>query len=244
MADDGPVAVAYYARRGGWLADTYTLLHPPYTAWHLSYVVIGAALAPRVDVIRLIGSLVVFLLAVGVAAHALDELRDRPLRTAFPDQVLVGMAVVALLAAAVLTIAAAFTVGVVLVPAALLGLVLVLAYNLELAGGRLHTTWGFAASWGAYPVLAGFLVQTGRITAPAVAAAAGAFALSVAQRALSAPARLVRRRASAVQGRLTVASGDIALTRANLLRPLERALRAMTWASCLLATGLILTHWL
>ena len=132
----------------------------------------------------------------------------------------------------------------VLVPVALLGLVLVLAYNLELAGGRLHTTWGFAASWGAYPVLAGCLVQTGRITAPAVAAAAGAFALSVAQRALSAPARLVRRRASAVQGRLTVASGDITLTRANLLRPLEQALRAMTWASCFLAIGLVLTHWL
>ena len=243
VADDDAIAVAYYARRGGRLADMYTLLHPPYTAWHLSYVVIGAALAPRVDVVRLIGSLLVFLLAVGVAAHALDELRDRPLRTAIPDQALIGVSVVALLASAVVTVAGAFTVGVVLLPAALIGLVLVLGYNLELARGRLHTRWGFAAGWGAYPVPAGCLVQTGGISAPAVAAAAGAFALSAAQRTLSAPARLLRRRASAYAGRLSVASGDIALTRADLLRPLEQALCALSWASCLLATGLILTHW-
>ena len=243
MADDRLVGVAYYARQGGPWADIYTLLHPPYTVWHLSYVVIGAGLAPTVDVVRLVGSLLVFLLAVGVAAHALDELHGRPLATAIPGRALVSVAVGALLGAAALSAAGALTVGVVLVPVGLLGLVLVVGYNLELGGGRLHTGWGFAAGWGAYPVLVGCLAQTGGITAPAVAAAAGAYSLSMAQRALSAPARLVRRRALAIDGRLSVPSGDIALTRADLLRPLEQALRGLCWASCLLATGLVLTHW-
>src|SRR5579884_3943747 len=66
-------APAYYARRGR-LADWWTLLHPPYTAWHLAFVVIGASLAPRPSVSTLVGTLLAFFLAVGVAAHALDEL--------------------------------------------------------------------------------------------------------------------------------------------------------------------------
>ena len=39
---------AWYAlARGGW-RDYVTLLHPPYTAWHLAYVVIGGCLARAV----------------------------------------------------------------------------------------------------------------------------------------------------------------------------------------------------
>src|SRR5437899_2392004 len=45
---------AYYATRArGWRRDVWAVLHPPYTAWHLSYVVIGAGLAPSLDVTRL-----------------------------------------------------------------------------------------------------------------------------------------------------------------------------------------------
>ena len=44
---------AYYAARPGGWRDWWTLLHPPYTAWHLSYSVIGAALAPRAATSRL-----------------------------------------------------------------------------------------------------------------------------------------------------------------------------------------------
>ena len=60
------------------------LLHPPYTLWHLSYVAIGATLAPRFDGGRLVATLLAFFLAVGVCAHALDELHGRPLRTTIP----------------------------------------------------------------------------------------------------------------------------------------------------------------
>jgi hypothetical protein len=62
---------------GGW-RDLVTILHPPYTAWHLSYVAIGAAIAPTFVLWRLAVALGAFLLALGVACHALDELEGRP----------------------------------------------------------------------------------------------------------------------------------------------------------------------
>src|SRR5205814_465749 len=77
----------YAARPGGW-REWWTILHPPYTAWHLSYVVIGATLAPRTDGGRLTVTALAFFLAVGVAAHALDELHGRPLHTDIPSAVL------------------------------------------------------------------------------------------------------------------------------------------------------------
>ena len=45
----GPERPAFYALAPGGWRDWWTLLHPPYTAWHLSYVVIGASLAPDVN---------------------------------------------------------------------------------------------------------------------------------------------------------------------------------------------------
>ena len=39
-----------------------TLLHPPYTLWHLSYYALGAALAPRVHADRVVWGLVAFAL--------------------------------------------------------------------------------------------------------------------------------------------------------------------------------------
>src|SRR5436309_6658035 len=85
----------YSLRRGGW-RDLVTVLHPPYTAWHLSYVAIGAAAAATVHAGRLVATLGAFFLAVGVSAHALDELNGRPLRTTLRRRTLIGLAVVAL----------------------------------------------------------------------------------------------------------------------------------------------------
>lgn len=56
---------AFYARPGSLRGDLIALLHPPYTAWHLSYVAVGAALAPTFDWIRLEGALAAFFLATG-----------------------------------------------------------------------------------------------------------------------------------------------------------------------------------
>jgi hypothetical protein len=233
------VGPAFYAARPGRWRDWWTLLHPPYTAWHLSYVVIGATLAPHVQLEPLLAALIAFFLAVGLAAHALDEYHGRPLRTRIPNGVLLAVAVLGLAGAVGLGVAGTIRVGWALIPFLLVGPVLVIAYNAELFGGIVHTDAGFAAAWGAFPLLTSYVAQTGTLSAGSVLAAAGAFGLSAAQRSLSTPARMLRRRTAAVTGSITLADGDtIALSVDRLLEPLERALRAMSWSVVLLAAAL------
>jgi hypothetical protein len=234
---------AYYAAPPGGLRDWWTLLHPPYTIWHLSYVVIGACLAPHVDGIRLLASVLAFFAAVGVAAHALDELHDRPLHTRIADAALVAAAAGGLLVAVGLGVAGLSRVGWVLVPFIVVGPILVLGYNFELLGGRLHTDAGFALAWGAFPLLAGYAAQAGAVDVAAVVAAAGAYALSSAQRTLSTPARSVRRRTTRVEGTLTLDDGTTRpIDEQMLLAPLERALRSLSWACVALALALALAR--
>jgi hypothetical protein len=221
------------------LRDWWTLLHPPYTAWHLSYVVIGAALAPHVSLSTLLATLLAFFFAVGLAAHALDELHDRPLRTRISSPVLTGVAVVGMVGALVLGIVGVARVGWVLVPFLVAGPVLVVGYNYELFGGLIHGDVGFAAAWGAFPVLTAYVAEARGLAAAPVIAAAGAFGLSAAQRQLSTPARLLRRRATSVEGSLTLADGRrVPLDRGALLRPLDTSLLALSLSVSALATAL------
>ena len=234
---------AYYAARPGRWRDWWTLLHPPYTAWHLAYVVIGASLAPRVRLSWLAASVIAFFLAVGLAAHALDELHGRPLRTRISSAALVAVSVAGLAGALGLGIAGIAKAGWGLLPFMVAGPVLVIAYNAELFGGIVHTDLGFAAAWGAFPVLTGYVAQTGRLAVPPVLAAAGALALSAAQRSLSTPARTLRRRAVQVEGHVTLADGQVTiLDGQRLLAPLEQALRAMSWSIVLLAAALLVAR--
>src|SRR6266852_7474129 len=103
---------AFYALASGGWRDLITLLHPPYTAWHLSYVALGAATAPVVHLDRLLASLAAFFLAVGISAHALDELHGRPLGTDISERALVTVAVMGLLGAVALGVVGAATVSV------------------------------------------------------------------------------------------------------------------------------------
>ena len=232
----------YAARPGGW-RDWWTLLHPPYTAWHLAYVVIGASLAPRVQVSRMVGALLAFFLAVGVAAHALDELHGRPLRTAISTRALIGATAVGLVGAVALGGVGITRVGVSLVPFIVLGPALVVAYNAELFGGIVHTDFGFALAWGAFPVLTAYVAEAERLSSAAVLAALGATALSLAQRSLSTPARRLRRTVTDVRGTLTMADGTEAVVDERLLlAPLERALRSMSWAVVALAAALAVSR--
>ena len=178
---------AYYAARSGGWRDWWTLLHPPYTAWHLSYVVIGAALAPQVSLTTLLATLIAFFLAVGLAAHALDELNGRPLQTRISAPALVAVTVAGLAGAVALGAAGVARVGWALLPFMVVGVLLVVAYNAELFGGIIHTDLGFAAAWGAFPVLTAYAAQTGQLALAPVLAAAAALALSAAQRKLSTP---------------------------------------------------------
>jgi hypothetical protein len=215
-----------------------TVLHPPYTAWHLSYVAIGAALAPRFALWRLGGTLAAFFLAVGVTAHALDELRGRPLRTSIQSSVLVGAAALSLGT----TIVAGWVYGGLrLLPFVVVGVVLVLGYNLELPG--LHNAATFGLAWGAFPVLTGFYAQDFSLGFAAFAAAAGACLFSLGQRALSTRARALRRRTASVHGRVELHDGSIiTLDRATLLAPLEATLRCTAAGLVLVATALVVAR--
>ena len=232
----------YAARSGGW-RDWWTLLHPPYTAWHLAYVVIGASLAPRLELSRLVATLLAFFFAVGLAAHALDELHGRPLGTRIPTPVLIAVTVAGLIGAVILGVIGLSRVGWPLIPFMVLGPVLVVAYNWELFGGLFHSDLGFALAWGSFPVLVAYVAQTGRLALAPVVAAAAAFALSAAQRRLSTPARMIRRRANRVEGQITLGNGDVLpLDARTLLAPLETALHAMSWGIVLLAAALAIAR--
>jgi hypothetical protein len=232
---------AYYAARvSGWRRDVWALLHPPYTAWHLSYVLIGASLAPTLNVIRLIATVLAFFLAVGIAAHALDELRGRPLKTEVPAGVLWAAATIGLIGAVALGIAGVFVVGPWLLPFIAMGVFFVFAYNLELLRGKVHGDFWFALSWGAFPVITAYFAQTGRLSLAALAVAVAGYALSYAQRMLSTPARLLRRKSRSVTGALILADGSqVTLDRPTLLRPLEQALAASSWGIVALSLGLV-----
>lgn len=234
---------AFYAlQRGGW-RDYVTLLHVPYTAWHLSYVVIGCALAPTLHTDRLVAAVAAFFLALGVAAHALDELRGRPLGTAIPRVVLVALGAVSLLGAVAIGIVAALAWTPWLLVFVAVGAFLVPAYNLELFGGRLHSDVWFGLDWGAFPVLTGYLVSAERLDPEAVFAAVAALFLSLAQRHLSTQVRTVRRRVERIEGTIAYRDGSTArLSHASLLAAPELALRALTLATIAVAVALVATH--
>jgi hypothetical protein len=233
-------APAFYAiGRHGWRA-WLTLLHPPYTAWHLAYVVVGGCLAQEVAWYRLGLTVLAFALAMGVGAHALDELHGRPLGTTLSSRVLAVSAVVSVAAACALGVAVASRTTLWLLAAIAIGAALVPAYNLELAGGLIHTDLGFALAWGAFPVLTSYLAQTETIRLEAVLAAAWAMVLSLAQRSLSTPVRRIRRQTVAVTGTIERADGSVdSLDAPTLLGPPERALRLLGWSTIALAAALV-----
>jgi hypothetical protein len=241
--DDRGERPAFYALAPGGWRDWWTLLHPPYTLWHLSYVVIGASIAPNLDLQWLVETLLAFFLAMGLAAHALDELHGRPLGTRISDGVLMGLAVVGLAGAVALGVHGMIQVSPWLGAFIVVGVFLVVAYNLELLGGAFHSDLWFALAWGAFPALTASFAQTADLSVAAVAAAAACAALSAAQRVLSTPVRRLRRHVVAVEGGLTLDDGSVEPIDASALRAApERALRLLCVAVPLVAAALLATH--
>jgi len=215
---------AFYAlSRGGW-RDYVTLLHPPYTLWHLSYVAVGAGLSSPFSWTRCAAAIVAFALAMGVGAHALDELHGRPLRTQIPDRTLWILAVASVAGAVAIGIYACLAWTWWLAPFVVAGAFIVVAYNLELFGGAFHSTLWFALAWGSLPALAAYVVEAETLRLAAIAAAVYAGLLSYAQRVLSTPARAARREAGTVRPEL------------------ETALTALAAASVAVALAVLLVH--
>ena len=189
---------------------------------------------------RLAAALVAFFLAVGIAAHALDELHGRPLQTRLTRPTLIALAVTSLAGAVAIGVAGAITISAWLAPLVAVGAFLVVAYNLELFGGRLHDDVWFALAWGGFPAFTGYFVNALQIRPQGVLVAVACCLLSVAQRQLSTPVRELRRRTAHVTGTQTLTSGETReLDAHSIAEPLERALRVLWLALVLLAIGLV-----
>jgi hypothetical protein len=221
-----PVRPAFYAlRTGGW-RDYVTVLHLPYTAWNLSYVALGAALAPRFHTDRMLWTMAAFALALGLAAHMLDELNGRPLQTRIPGKALVAVSTFALAGACAIGIWSAAEWGWGLLAFVAVGALAVPAYNLEWFGGAFHNAWGLALAWAAFPVLTAYYAEAQTLRAEAFLAAGFATAMIHVQRLLSTPVRHARRTLGSLEG----------------VEPMERALRILPWASVLLGAALVTTR--
>jgi hypothetical protein len=232
---------AFYALAPGSWRDYLTVLHPPYTAWHLSYVAIGACLAPHFYADRLGAAAAAFFLALGVGAHALDELQGRPLQTRIPDQTLAVLTGLSLTGAVAIGLAGAISFNLWLVVFIALGAVLVPVYNLELFGGVIHNSAGFALAWGAFPLLTGYFACAGTITWVSLLAAGYAALTSYVQRVLSTPVRHVRRQVVAVSGTAELRDGTHEpLTPEHLYGTQERSLQLLAAANVCLAGALLI----
>jgi len=240
---------AFYALRPGGWRDLVTVLHPPYTAWHLANVAFGAAAAAEIHTDRFISTLAAFFLAVGIGAHALDELNGRPLKTQLSDRTLVGLAGCSLAGAIGIGIAGCFIVSATLVPFVLAGGFIVVAYNLELFGGRFHTDFWLAAAWGAFPALTSWWVNTlsfgsAKTVVAGVLVTAGCYGLTAVQRRLSTPVRRLRRKTLSVSGEQRLEDGTVVpLTASELAGPLDGSLRGLSWAIVVLAIGLVVIRY-
>ena len=234
-------APAFYALQssGGW-REYLNVLHVPYSLWHLSYVVLGATIAPTLHVDRLIGTLLAFFLAMGIGCHCLDELNGRPLGTNIPKRVLQGMAAASLSAASFMGIAAGLTISSSIFPFVAFGGFIAVAYNLGLWRNRFHSDFWFAFAWGAFPVLTAYWASALGLSAAAILMALGCFTLSLAQRALSTPVRTIRRKTLRVEGTMELADGStVGLTYATLLASPERALKLLSLTTVVVAGSLL-----
>ncbi|HEY2602324.1 MAG TPA: hypothetical protein VGI67_12265 [Thermoleophilaceae bacterium] len=204
---------------------------------------LGAAAAPTVYAGRLAATLAAFFLGVGVCAHALDELHGRPLQTRLSDRTLIGLAALSLVGAVAIGVFGVATVSPSIAVFVAAGAFIVVAYNLELFGGRFHSDTWFALAWGAFPALTSYWANALTLRLPGLAVGAGCFGLSLAQRRLSTPVRELRRSTLHVRGTQTLADGtEIELDAERLAAPLDGALRTLAVAIVLVSVAVVWTR--
>ena len=238
--------VAWYdIRTRGWLRDILILLHIPYSVWFLSYVVIGAALAPELNWGWLLWTLLAFFLAMVIGAHCLDEFNGRPLKTSIPSPVLWVAGVASVAGAIAIGAVIGVQVTVWLIPCMVFGGFAVFAYNLEWFGGRFHTDYWFGIAWGGFPVITAYLAQAHGLSWQVCLVAFACVLYSMAQRVLSRQSRFWRRRVLTLTGRYIRVGAPVGapsedLTKEDVVRPADLALKFMTWAVAAGAVGMLL----
>jgi hypothetical protein len=206
------------------------LLFLPYTGMVLGYTVIGATLAEILDVGRIGALAVVYFLALGIAGHALDALGSRgpkPWGAHFTPRQLWGLVVFSLVPAAAIGVYYALDGAPLLWPIGAVEFFFLFAYNLEWFKGRLHTDGWFIFSWGALPVLAGYIMQTNRVSLASLLAALAAALFSRVEITASRPYKALRR----------AADSDAAGHAAEAVY--ERILQSISLGVILLALGLL-----
>lgn len=230
---------AFYLLAPGSWRDYVNLLHIPYTSWHLSYIVMGAALVPHPDYSLLLWTLLAFFLALGIGAHALDELRGRPLGTAIPSVVLWCLGILSTAGATIigLTVGMASTPNI--LPFVAVGAFLVFAYNLEWR--PFHNDLVFTFAWGAFPLLTSYAAQSGSVSVGSMVFAVAAGVITYVQRILSTRVRYLRRKVVGASGRLVDYEGaETILTREWLAQDHERVLAFLSITMPIIAIGLLL----
>ena len=141
----------------------------PYSLMNASYVLIGSLLAATVHYDRMAGMALAYILAVGVSAHSLDAMApNKPWGDFLTRRQLGSLAAIALVPALGLGLYYALAFAPLLLPLGAAELFFLLAYNLELFGGRFHTDFWFATSWGFLPVIVGYVLQADSFSIPSV----------------------------------------------------------------------------
>jgi hypothetical protein len=228
----------YSLERRGKLYDFMNLLHFPYTFWHLSYVLLGIALAPQIFLVRSGATLLAFFFGLGIGAHALDETMGNPLKTRLSKSVLYTIALSALIAAIAIGLYYVFTLSFALVAFVVLETFFALAYNLEMFHKKFHSTLIFALSWGSIPFLAGYYVNALTLTPAVLLVAIAVALLTFVQKTLSTQARLMRRSIASVDALRLTSGGHVPISSADLISPAEKSLKALTIMIFILAIAL------
>lgn len=166
----------------------------PYTLMNSSYVVIGSLLAPSPSLSRMGGMVLVYALAVGVAAHSLDAMApNKPWGDFLTRRQLSALAAAGLAPSLALGLYYAIGFAPLLIPVGAVELFILLAYNLELFEGRFHGDLWFAFSWGFLPVLAGFLVQTDSLSLASLSGGALGFCTAYVEINASRPYKALKK---------------------------------------------------
>ncbi len=173
------------------------LLFLPYTGMVLAFTVIGAMLAERIFWDRVAAIIMIYFLALGIAAHALDAIggqgKTLPWGNHFEKKTLWLLAFGSLIPAyGIGFYYILFATPLLLVIAVLEGFFL-FAYNLEPFDGRFHSDGYFAFSWGVLPVLGGYIIQTNQLSLSVIVIAAAMGLFSFVEINASRPYKEIKR---------------------------------------------------